>query len=190
MKRYKRQPTIEIDINIIYMLLQNVAAAISNFTDKHGFIIDEGAYGDYLAFVDNVRVLLDMYEFDVKEPSKGPHQFKRVHGHYIQKFKSEYLWTATRKEISEGDVPEYLVLRISDHAQHFSKQGDAMIRKREKEFAEQYKLPQSKRIQRYKLVNVIVNGATYSSYDEALQAVEEIILSKLGEDGIDLEIYK
>lgn len=190
MKRYRKQPTIEIDINIIFMFSQNIAASISQVTDKDGFIMDEGAYSDYLAFIDNVHVLLDVYDFDVKEPKKGPHQFKKVKGHYVQKFTSSYLWTATRAEVSNGDVPEYLVLRVSDHIQQFSKQGQKMIEQREREFAEQLKLPKAKRIQKYKLVNVVVNGATYHDYNEALRAVEAIIVDRLGEHGVDLEIYK
>ena len=190
MKRYRKQPTIKIDVDISFMLMQDIAASISQITDNNGFVIDEAAYSEYLAFIDNIRVLLDMYDFDVIEPKKGPEQFKKKkNGQVMQKFKSEYLWTATRAQISANDVPEYLVLRVSDHIQQFSKQGQKMMRQREREFAEQHKRPASKRIQKYKLVNVIVNGATYHTYDDALRDIESIIVDRLGEDGIDLKIY-
>ena len=87
-------------------------------------------------------------------------------------------------------MPKYIHLRISEHAQEFSKESIKRLSKQYKEEAEAIKLPKTKKKQRYVLDEFIVDGSKYKTYEEALHAIELKIYNWLKERNVDVAQYE
>lgn len=122
--------------------------------------IDEQALADYDAFLDNIYACLSN-RFDIVEIEESP-----------KSVTSWYFWIYGKD--ADGNIATKLLvrLRISDH--EYSKRHN---RRAEHDYvkdkAQEFKRPASKREQDWKIINIVINGTKYSSYEEAEDAIYE-----------------
>lgn len=135
--------------------------------------VDEQALADYDAFIDNIYAsLVDI--FDVADIEESP------------KSKTSWYFWIYGKSV-DGDVTTKIIvrLRVSDHdysERHSKKAEHIYVDKK----AQELKRPSSKQHQRWKIRNITINEETYSSYEEAEDAIyEELekLNNKLNNDG-------
>ena len=171
---------LSIKIDVYHMLIDgddNVAAAteIKDIMNAMGDI-DPQALADYHTFQLNFDAMIDYYGFStlrVKDSKSKP-------------YTSKYEWIAYASQVHAGDTPLIIRLRISDHAQKFGPEYKKEISQKERQEANELKQPKSKRKQRFIVTDVVVNNKKYSSYEEALNAMDKIIYSWLERLNIDL----
>lgn len=121
--------------------------------------IDQQALADYDCFADNVySILCDYFEVvDVDFSDKSD--------------TSRYFYMYAKNE--NGDIATKFIirLRLSDH-EYSDRHNPNLEKQYVDKKVQEYKRPQDKRIQKWKLRNIIVNGATFSSYLDAEDAIE------------------
>lgn len=121
--------------------------------------IDEQALADYNCFIDNIYSCLSYY-FDIAEIEESP-----------KSQTSWYFWLYGKNK--DGDIAtKFLVrLRVSDHeySEHHIKHSENQYVDYK---AQELKRPQNKKVQKWKLREIIINGEHYSSYFEAEDEVE------------------
>lgn len=138
--------------------------------------IDPQALADYQSFQSNFDAMMDYYGFSIlraKESKSKPHT-------------SKYEWIAYASQANAGDIPLLIRLRLSDHEQKFGPEYTKELAQRERQEAADLKMPKSKRKQKFIVTDVVVNNKKYSSYEEALNAMDKIIHSWLERLNIDL----
>lgn len=178
--------TLKFDIQSILQLIeyndQIVATDILPIIDETTLRIDDQAMADFNAFVENVYATLEYYDFELL--GDFHHRSLSFPG------TSEYRWIAHRSQLSQGDVPKYIKLRISDHFQNFSKPRRQELKKLDREQADSLKLPKTKKRQRYSVYEIVVNNEIFSSYEKALNFIDTQIFDWLEECGIDTSDYE
>lgn len=121
---------------------------------------DEQALADYDAFIDNIYASL-CHRFEVVDVEESP-----------MSKTSWYFWIYG-KDANGNIATKFLVrLRISDHRyseRHSGKAERTYVDKK----AQEYKQPASKKYQKWKLKNIIVNGQEYSTYWDAENAIDD-----------------
>lgn len=159
----------KLDIIVNLEPITDIAASsIHRVYNKDGSI-DQWALIEYEDFVINVLALFDYYEFEVLDEK------------YSNKSKTSMYFTIYRKsESNEADIKCLFFVRISDHDyKEKSKEDRKKTEKHRKEYhereAERLKQPKTKKRQKWKARNIIVNDETCDSYNEALDKVEKIL---------------
>lgn len=120
--------------------------------------INPQALADYEAFVINVMGLIESMEFELKEFEKST------------KSETSYYFAFYAKD-NEGNLKTkfIFIMRLSDHRLDVDRGKNYR-----QELADKYKeLPTKEGRQKWKLLNVVVNGKTFDSYDEALDMIDE-----------------
>lgn len=138
--------------------------------------IDPQALADYYTFQQNFAIMIEYYGFSIlraKDSKSKP-------------YTSRYSWIAYASQAHAADTPLLVRLRVSDHMQEFSPTRNKEIRRQEQEEANELGLPAGKRRQKFIVTDVVVNNKKYSSYEEALNAMDKIIYSWLERLNIDL----
>lgn len=122
--------------------------------------IDEQALADYDAFIDNLYECLAYY-FDIVELEESP------------KSKTSWYFYLYAKNAKGEITTKFIVrLRVSDHVYpeyHSTEAEKTFVENRVQEF----KRPNNKKYQRWKIYNIIVNGDKYENYDDALDDIED-----------------
>lgn len=184
MKRMIRTPAepeeLSLKVDVYHELLATddfVAAAteINDILDDMGEI-DPQALADYQTFQQNFWAMIDYYGFQImqmKDSKSKPHT-------------SKYAWIAHASQVSKQDTPLIIRLRVSDHVQQFSLERKKELRKQEQEEADELKLPEDKRKQKFIVSDIVINNKKYSSYEEALNAADKLIYQWLDRLNIDL----
>ena len=121
-----------------------------------------------------VEEIFDYYEFNVTVAATNS-------------VTSYYYWVARNTEIADDNVPYYIRLRVSDHVQQFSDEGKKVASQKDKDNAERLKRPKTKKRQRYKLRNIIVNKENFNTYEEALTEFESTVREWLTAKGVDVD---
>ena len=173
--------TLDINISVSIQSTMNIAASdVTPILDPNNNV-DEQAKADYDSFVDTVFQIIEYYGFQcIKKRSSESYPFT-----------SRYTWIAHDSEIENADVPMYIRLRISNHAQDINNTDEyERVKQREKKESQEIKLPATKRRQRYKIKNIIVNSESFSTYEEALNAVESMVHDWLKDKGVDTSVYE
>lgn len=173
---------INIDINFQQSNAEIAATAILPIIhDINSHEVSEQARADFAAFVENLFETISYYDFEILD------DFKHTSKSFPET--SEYRWIAHRTELDADNVPRYIKLRVSDHFQHFSKNRVKQLTEQSKMQAEALKKPTSKKTQRYEMINIVVNGDAYNTYEEALAEIEKMIFKWLERRGIDVSDY-
>lgn len=173
MKSYTKssENITEFKLDIIVNLepiIDIAASSIHRIYNKDGSI-DQWALIEYEDFVINVLALFDYYDFEVLDEQ------------YSNKSKTSMYFTIYRKsESNEADIKCLFFIRISDHDyQEKSKENRKETEKNRTEYhkreAERLKQPKTKKRQKWKVRNIIVNDEIFDSYTEALDAVEKML---------------
>lgn len=167
---------LELNIKCIYEL-ESIALVATKIPTSNKALWGQ-ALDDYYAFVENVLSLLDYYDF-VPVRSRGP-------GPDL----SYYYYLAHQTQLSSGDVPIYIKLRIATHTpKHKSAEHMAKIIKETRKTLDEIKLPDSKKKQRYRMKYITANSAIYNTYEEVLSETENQIRGWFSDLGIPLTGY-
>ena len=174
MKRYIRAniptdvPYITVDIDVIYEAVSSsVAAAFSNIRPVYdeNDEIDEQALADYDNFVEEVIGEMEYHDFKLLRASESKSSAT-----------SRYYTFANEHQVEAKDIKYIVFLRISEHHEMLDEDQKAWVREQRKKDLEKFKQPKSKKKQKFKLKEILVNNETYTSYDEALEeAVRRIV---------------
>ena len=179
MLRSQYDPAImNIDVNITFVAEPVFATNVTPILDDQGNI-DDDAMSNYQTFVENTWAMLDYYGFQMlsnTESGSYPHT-------------SKYYWIAYASDVESGSVPLMIKLRISDHKQSFSPEFVTKLHKRDRFEADSLKLPESKKQQRYRTKEIIVNSTKYDTYEEALNAIEVEVHKWLTDLGVDMSEF-
>lgn len=153
---------LDIEINLKLLYIYNVAAS-KQLSDVSSIPleIDDKTLADYDEFVVNVESLFDYYGFDLIDYNPSSRSNTSRYYTYIRKDQS-----------TEKDIKCIFFARISDHNLDVSEHRGYLANK-----AEAKKMPKNKNKQKWKFKNIVVNGNTHSSYEEALSEIEEKIKS-------------
>ena len=84
---------------------------------------------------------------------------------------SSYLTAHKKQDEIDGDIKVIIFIRLSDHKLDKMRSKDR--NKYYDEKAQSLKFPETKVRQKWKLYDIVVDGTTYQSYDEALDALEK-----------------
>ena len=199
MKMYIRANTdnileLNIDINYAPIELLDIAATKITPLYKDNGDIDDSAWGDFQSFVANVFAVLDYYDFDLRPGPKDNGGSKGNKEKTIEEPRSKssyYFWMCHSQNIQNNDVPFWIRVRISNHIQ--KNVDPELVRKQKKEaqeFLETHKLPPTKRRQKYKEWEIIVNEERYASYEDALDAIEANVYRWMNKLHIDMSDYE
>lgn len=184
MKRVIRTPLdpeeLILKIDVYHELIDiydPIAAAteVKDILDSMGDI-DPQALADYQTFQQNMWAMIDYYGFQtlrMKSSKSKPHT-------------SKYAWIAYAEHVKQESIPLIIRLRVSDHAQAFGPERRKQIREEEQREADELKQPATKRRQKFIVSDIVVNNKKYSSYEEALNAIDQMIYKWLERLNIDL----
>lgn len=160
-------PYIDIDIDVIYEVeIHDVVASFSNIRPVYNNDeeIDEQALADYDNFIDELLGELDYNDFKLLRASESKSSAT-----------SRYYTLADEHQVDDGNIKFIIFLRVSEHHAMLDEDQREWVRKQRQKDLDTFKLPKSKKKQRYKLREIIVNNDTYSSYDDAIEdAVKKI----------------
>lgn len=161
MKILKAVPEIEFDIDVTLPCIHQVEVAATKVIDLPSDISqsDPLALDNYYAFRESVEEVFEYYGFQlVKYRTSNP---------------SRYYYYAHESQIVADNVPKYIKLRVSAHAeQHKSEEHLNAIKERTRQELEEIKRPKSKLKQRYMPLNITVNSKRFNTYEKALEFVE------------------
>jgi len=177
MKRLLIDNSIEFEVIVSFIVDDNYLAAttINSLYDATGKL-DPQSYSDYCAFVDLLTAMIDYYGFKI------------VHSHPSRT--SFYYMFARKDEIAKNDVPYYVYLRVSDHEpQHKRAEHIEKIRDNLNNLLEENKLPATKKRQRYRPLNIVINDEIYDTYEEAAKGAESILRDWMISHNIDITEY-
>ncbi len=121
---------------------------------------DLQALADYNSFVTNVYGIISEY-FDIVEIEES-----------TKSDTSWYFWIYAKNENGEIATKFLIRLRLSDHEytqRHSTELEKAFVDKK----AQELKRPREKKLQKWRIREIIVNDETYHSYDEAEDAIDE-----------------
>jgi len=184
---------IDIDVNFALAVSNDIAATIVLPLKDDSGRIDDQAWADYQSFVWTVFEILDLYGFVERPGSKDNGGERGSKTKTIRDPRSEfsyYFWAAHQSQIDAENVPHWLRVRISNHTQdHIDANLYAKQQEDNKEFLEKNKLPKNKQRQRYLPKNIVVNGDSYDTYEEALNAIERDIYKWMIKEHIDVSNY-
>ena len=124
---------------------------------------DTLAVEEYEDFVINLLGVFDRCDFEVIEERESPYS----HSYYYDLVKKD--------QFNKKDYKYILYIRVSDH--ELGPERKQNQRKWFSDHAEAQKTPKSKSKQRWKLKRLTVNKDTYYSYDEALDDIEDRLIS-------------
>lgn len=178
MKRLLIDNSIEFEVLVSFIIDDSYLAAttIDSLYDAKGGL-DPQSYADYCAFVDVLTAMIDYYGFEI------------VHSHPSKT--SFYYMFARKDEIAKNDVPYYVYLRVSDHEpQHKKAEHIEKIRDSLNKLLEENKKPSTKKRQRYRPLNIIINDEVYDTYEEAARGAELILREWMKSRGIDISDYQ
>ena len=186
MKKYINadKNTLHLDI-VVNFILDNYNIAATTITplyvdDK----LDDSAMADYQTFIMNVFEILTYYDFQYERGEKDPEDPRE-----LKSKTSCYCWLAHKSELDNDNVPKWIRLRISDHIQDICPEHQAKLNTEYQKFLETHKHPATKLRQRYKFQNIVVNNSEFTTYEDALNAVEHIVVSWIKDRGIDISKY-
>jgi len=163
------------NIDVYFDIISTVDATdVIQITNEKDEIVDQDAYEDYMAFIETLEEILHFYDFYFTVASTNS-------------LTSTYYRIARNTEINGGDVPYYIRLRVSDHAQKLSPAGERIMSLKDRKNAEELKLPKTKKEQRYKLRYLTVSKEKFKTYEAALNDFESTIRSWLAAKGVDVE---
>lgn len=181
MKRYlKNSLDLEeliISVNVYHVLEDSkvLATDIKPVLNVEGRL-DQKSLSDYNIFIQNLGAMLDYYGFQIikaKDSKSYP-------------YTSKYLWLATAEDVNKDNIPLMIKLRILDHPQSFSPDREKELRRADRAEAESLKQPKTKKHQRYIVNEITVNDEEYSTYEEALNAADNLILDWLKRLNVDM----
>ena len=184
MKRLIYANTSELMLNIDIGFIQYddadpiAASQIVPVLDENNQINGQ-ALADYQSFVQNVWEILSYYDFEMLKASTSK-SFPNT---------SEYRWIAHHTQIDANDASLIIQLRLSNHFQNFNPEFAKELSKRTNAEAQSLKIPSTKKKQRYKEYEVVVNEETFDSYDEALSYIEKLVYEWLKKLHIDTTDY-
>ena len=181
MKRYIKKDILNIDIEVIFELIDKSVAATTItpvLTDKDE--IDVAAMSKYIEFVDAVEEIIEYYDFveldRYRSNSKPKTSFYSIYAH--------------RKQIEENNVPKMIRLRLSDHIQSLNDSAKQVVKDRLQAKLDEVKIPKSKIKQRYIPIEIVVNDTVFDTYEDALEYVENEVRSWMVKLGLDLSGYE
>lgn len=190
MKRYihssKEKDTLELNIDFYFIDMWSLQGVVATEIDPVvkdwlNHTVNPDAKGVFNTFVTNCFEIISAYDFEILD------DFKKTSPAFPGT--SEYRWIAHKTELEKGEVPKFIKIRISDHDQNFSDERKRQVNKKSDNEAQSLKLPKTKKKQRWVLENIVINGETHETYEEALHDVEMTVRSWLESRGIDLEPY-
>lgn len=121
--------------------------------------IDGQALADYDAFADNIYGILSEY-------------FEIVDVDFSDKSDTSRYFYMYAKNVDGDVVTKYIIrLRLSDH-DYVERHNPTLEKQYVDKRVQDYKRPQNKKWQKWKLKSIVVNGKYFSSYDEAEDVIE------------------
>lgn len=146
--------TIKSRITVVYEAVDSIQSS----ADFDKGLPSGAVISDYDSFILSALDIFDDHDFDIIQEQESPYS------------QSYYAAFVKKSDASEADYKYILFVRLSDHPiDAVSKSGR---QKYYRDLAQQLKQPASKSKQVWKLKEVIVDGVQYSSYDEALNALD------------------
>lgn len=164
MKRYIRSlesdeldvwiDTIASKITVVYEAVNFIQSS----TDSDEGLSSGAVISDYDSFILSALDIFDDHDFNIIQEQESTYS------------QSYYAAFVKKSDSAKADYKYILFVRLSDHPiNNASKSGR---QKYYRDLAQQLKQPSSKSKQVWKLKEVIVDGIQYSSYDEALDALD------------------
>lgn len=180
MKRVIREAsaveTFSIKVDIFHEMQDDIVSTDILPISEGKNLLDADALVDYNCFLENVWETLDYYGFQILR-SKESKSFP---------YTSKYAWIAYASEIEKKDVPLMVKMRISDHPQKVSPEYRDELKHRDRAEADELKMPEGKKKQRFIIVDIVVNNHRYATYEEALAAIDRMIYEWLDKLNIDV----
>ena len=158
-KRYIKSSSNTIEIYIDVIVAQDIAIAASEQYPEDELIGHLRA--DFDDFVTNAYGVMTHCGFDILDFDTS----SRVNS------KSSYFTIAKFSEIQNKDIKCVVFIRLSDHT--LNPASDKLRKKYYDDKAQEYKQPQTKSHQKWKLISVIVDGVQYQDFDDALDGLEK-----------------
>ena len=122
--------------------------------------IDQAAFAEYEEFIINVFSILDEVGYDVIEEHESS---KSKISYYLSSYK--------KSESNKSDIKCIIFIRISDHQlREASKKSRTNYYK---QLADDMKQPKYKSKQVWRFKNIVVNGDTFESYEDALEFLKQ-----------------
>ena len=164
MKRYVRSlesdgqdtwiDTTSSRITVVYEAIDHIESS----EDIDNGLSGAAVISDYDSFILSVLDTFDDHDFNIIQEQESPYS------------QSYYAAFVKKGDIAAADYKYILFVRLSDHPiDNASKSGR---QKYYRDLAQQLKQPASKSKQKWKFKEVIVDGVSYNSYDEALAALD------------------
>ena len=155
-------PSITLDIHVyLESMTSDVAAAFSNIKPVYNKQkeIDEQALADYDCFIEELLGELEYHDFQILRASESKSSVT-----------SRYYTMANADQVKAKDIKYLIFLRVSEHHSGLDEEQKAWVRNERKKDIEKYKQPTTKKHQRFKVKEIIVNNESFASYDDALEA--------------------
>ena len=182
MKQYIKKDILNIDIEVVFEMLNESVAATTTITpvltDKDE--IDVAAMSKYIEFVEAVEEIIEYYDFVELDRYRSNSKPKT----------SFYSIYAYKPQVDANDVPKMIRLRLSDHIQSLNDSAKQVVKDRLKAKLDEVKIPKSKIKQRYIPVEIVVNDTVFNTYEDALEYVENEVRSWMVKLGLDLSRYE
>lgn len=124
--------------------------------------LDSDALDEYLIFVELVKDILSDKGYKIIGFEESPYSDT-----------SKYFTAYRKSESTDMDIKCVWFIRLSDH--ELSDYAIANHTKYYKHTADDLKQPKSKKRQRWKFKNIVVNGDKYDSYESALTAIKDML---------------
>jgi hypothetical protein len=156
-------PSITIDIDVhLEPVVNNVAAAFSNIKPVYddSMEIDEQALADYDNFIEELLGELEYNDFKLLRASESKSSVT-----------SRYYTLANEEQVKANDIKYIVFLRVSEHHEMLDEDQKAWVREQRKKDLDKFKLPKTKKKQRFKVREVLVNNEIYPSYDAAMKDI-------------------
>ena len=160
-------PSITIDIDVhLEPIVNNVAAAFSNIKPVYddNMEIDEQALADYDNFIEELLGELEYYDFKLLRASESKSSVT-----------SRYYTLANEEQVESDDIKYIVFLRISEHHASLDEEQKAWVRNERRKDLERFKKPVTKKHQKFKVKEIIVNNESFASYDDALEDAVALI---------------
>lgn len=157
--------TGEYIIDVCYEVDFDMSIYASEESKIHPIKLPKGerdlqALADYNSFVTNVYGIISEY-FDVVEIEESS-----------KSDTSWYFWIYAKNDDDIIATKFLIRLRLSDHdytQRHSAELEKAFVSKK----AQEFKRPLEKKLQKWRIKEIVVNNETYHSYDEAEDAIDE-----------------
>ena len=149
----------KLDIEVYFERDDGVTIAASTDPNKLSGL----ASSEFDEFTTNVYATLDYCGFEVTD----------VEYSNVVNSNSTYFTAYKRSESTAKDIKCIIFIRLSDHAMDDRKKKWQDTYWKNK--AQELKQPKTKVRQKWKFRSIVVNNEVYASYDEALEAIEQML---------------